>query len=192
MVCLIPRGKVATYGEVARAAGYPAGARQVAWALKHADLRFPWHRVIGDKGRVLLRGENGMEQVQRLEVEGVEVRGTNVDLKRFGHFQPASAAACNLDAIPAAKRRRYRRLLEAVRDAMRSHRRLRDGLALDLDTGMLPFAQVAEWLQMERLCCPFLTIDLRSEPGDSVWHLRLRGPAGTAKAIQAALAPTAD
>ncbi|MFN7543341.1 MAG: MGMT family protein [Acidobacteriota bacterium] len=80
----IPRGRVMTYGQVAEQAGYPRGARQVAWALRAFDAGLPWHRVIGQGGKVLLRGAKGVEQILRLEAEGVEVRGHRVDLKRFG------------------------------------------------------------------------------------------------------------
>jgi len=62
----IPRGKVATYGEVARAAGYPGAARQVVWALRAAK-GLPWHRVVGARGRILLPGEAGLEQRLRLQ-----------------------------------------------------------------------------------------------------------------------------
>ncbi len=80
----IPKGRVATYGQVALAAGFPRGARQVAWALKAFDPFLPWHRVVGSGGKVLLRGANGVEQIQRLEAEGVLVRGNRIDLARFG------------------------------------------------------------------------------------------------------------
>lgn len=81
----VPKGKVTTYGDVAIAAGFPTGSRQVAWALKGAGPLLPWHRVIGKGGKILLRGVNGVEQVQRLEAEGVAVRGTQVDLRVYGH-----------------------------------------------------------------------------------------------------------
>lgn len=81
----IPKGRVSTYGEVAIAAGFPRGARQVAWALKTFDPTLPWHRVVGQGGKVLLRGAGGVDQVLRLEAEGVVVAGTRIDLKRFGH-----------------------------------------------------------------------------------------------------------
>lgn len=80
----VPKGRVTTYGDVAVAAGYPTGSRQVAWALKGAGPMLPWHRVIGKGGKILLRGGSGVEQVQRLEAEGVVVHGARVDLKRFG------------------------------------------------------------------------------------------------------------
>ncbi len=85
----IPKGKVATYGQVAEAAGFPRGSRQVAWSLKTFDPTLPWQRVIGKvtakRGKILLRGMNGAEQAQRLESEGVRVEGIYVDLLRFGH-----------------------------------------------------------------------------------------------------------
>jgi methylated-DNA-protein-cysteine methyltransferase-like protein len=73
----IPRGKVATYGQVAKAAGFPGAARQVVWALRSAR-GIPWHRVIGAGGKILLPGEAGMEQRIRLENEGVRFRGGRI------------------------------------------------------------------------------------------------------------------
>ena len=58
----IPKGKVATYGDVAAASGYPGAARQVVWALRSGGKAVPWHRVLGAKGKIRLTGENGFEQ----------------------------------------------------------------------------------------------------------------------------------
>lgn len=84
----IPFGKVATYGAVAEWAGFPRGSRQAAWALKQFEPGLPWHRVIGKAGsqwgKVLLRGANGVEQVMRLEAEGVQVQGTRISLELYG------------------------------------------------------------------------------------------------------------
>lgn len=81
----VPRGRVTTYGDVARAAGYPTCSRQAAWCLKKFDPALPWHRVIGKGGKILLRGPNGVEQAQRLEAEGVAVNGTRIDLRQYGY-----------------------------------------------------------------------------------------------------------
>ncbi|MEK7314685.1 MAG: methylated-DNA--[protein]-cysteine S-methyltransferase [Candidatus Eisenbacteria bacterium] len=73
----IPRGRVATYGDVARLAGMPRQPRLVGYAL-HATpegIRLPWHRVVNAQGRISLgRGVAGGELPQRfrLEREGVE------------------------------------------------------------------------------------------------------------------------
>jgi methylated-DNA-protein-cysteine methyltransferase-like protein len=76
----IPKGKVATYGSVARAAGYPGAARQVAWTLHSSGGKLPWHRVVGAGGRVSLPGQPGLEQRLRLKSEGVPFRGDRVNL----------------------------------------------------------------------------------------------------------------
>jgi methylated-DNA-protein-cysteine methyltransferase related protein len=76
----IPRGKVSTYGAVARAAGFPGAARQVARAL-HSSVGLPWQRVLGSGGQIKLRGDSAMEQRFRLEAEGVRFRGKKVDMK---------------------------------------------------------------------------------------------------------------
>jgi methylated-DNA-protein-cysteine methyltransferase-like protein len=88
MVNRIPRGKVATYGQVAEAAGFPAAARAVASALRQASGAIPWHRVLGSGGRIRLRGEAGLEQRLRLEAEGVRFRGAAVDMKRCAYRFP--------------------------------------------------------------------------------------------------------
>jgi len=78
----IPKGKVATYGAVAKAAGFPGAARQVAWALRGTDGKLPWHRVLGAGGKILLPRSAGLEQRARLESEGVAFRGASVWMQR--------------------------------------------------------------------------------------------------------------
>jgi len=77
----IPRGKVATYGGVARAAGYPGAARQVVGILR-SFVGLPWQRVLGAGGEIKLRGDCAVEQRLRLEAEGVTFRGRRVDMKK--------------------------------------------------------------------------------------------------------------
>jgi methylated-DNA-protein-cysteine methyltransferase-like protein len=85
----IPRGKVSTYGAIARAAGYPGAARQVVRAL-HSSVGLPWHRVLGAGGEIKLRGDSAIEQRLRLEGEGVAFRGRKVDMARH-EFRFAAA-----------------------------------------------------------------------------------------------------
>lgn len=81
----IPRGRVATYGSVAEAAGFPGRARQVAWALRESGGNgLCWHRVVGAGGRILLGGHAGAEQKIRLQAEGVPFRGNRVWIERCG------------------------------------------------------------------------------------------------------------
>ena len=72
----IPRGEVAGYGEVARRAGLPGRARQVARVLAESgEPGLPWHRVLRSDGRIAFpEGSRGWrEQARRLRAEGVEV-----------------------------------------------------------------------------------------------------------------------
>ncbi len=93
----IPRGRVATYGQVARLASLSGQARKVGYALHalEAESRLPWQRVINARGEVSRRSLPGWEQVQRqlLEREGVDF-GANgrVDLARHG-WRPRSLPA---------------------------------------------------------------------------------------------------
>jgi methylated-DNA-protein-cysteine methyltransferase-like protein len=85
----IPRGKVATYGQVAAAAGYPLYHRQVVQVLNKAGNTLPWQRVVGAGGAIKLRYEAGFDQRTRLELEGVRFRGKRVDMVEHQHrFRP--------------------------------------------------------------------------------------------------------
>ena len=76
----IPRGKVATYGQVAAAAGYPLYHRHVAQLLSRCGHTLPWQRVVGSGGAIKLKYEAALEQRTRLEMEGVRFRGKRVDM----------------------------------------------------------------------------------------------------------------
>jgi len=95
MVRRIPKGRVATYGQIAWIVGIPRQARQIGYAL--AALRdhypVPWHRVVNSKGEISQRSEPGFEERQRilLEREGVafDVKG-RISLSRF-RWRPKDA-----------------------------------------------------------------------------------------------------
>ena len=87
LILKIPRGKVATYGQLAELAGKPACSRQVGFILRtvvDAD-RVPWQRVIGSSGRISFPRRNIRRKLQRklLEAEGVVFTGERVDLERY-------------------------------------------------------------------------------------------------------------
>jgi methylated-DNA-protein-cysteine methyltransferase-like protein len=77
VIASIPKGRVATYGGVARAAGYPGRARLTAYALRTAapDLHLPWYRVLGAGGRIVFPKESRQHRTQArlLRSEGVPV-----------------------------------------------------------------------------------------------------------------------
>lgn len=78
----IPRGKVATYSQVAAAAGYPLYHRLVAKLLRNSGGWLPWQRVVGAGGEIKLKREAALEQRMRLEQEGVKFRGRRIDMER--------------------------------------------------------------------------------------------------------------
>jgi methylated-DNA-protein-cysteine methyltransferase related protein len=79
----IPKGRVATYGQIAELSGLPRQARQVGYAL-HAlpeKTTVPWHRVVNAQGKISLRDDSdgaGSTQRKRLEREGVRFSGSGV------------------------------------------------------------------------------------------------------------------
>jgi methylated-DNA-protein-cysteine methyltransferase-like protein len=83
----IPRGKVATYGQIAAIAGNHRAARQVAWLLHSSteNDNLPWHRVINGKGKISLEPGHGFEkQKQLLQNEGIRFdKNQRIDLKHF-------------------------------------------------------------------------------------------------------------
>jgi methylated-DNA-protein-cysteine methyltransferase-like protein len=69
----IPKGRVATYGQIARLAGLPGQARLIGYAM-HAlptGSSVPWQRVVNAKGEISIPGENGTRQRRLLEREGI-------------------------------------------------------------------------------------------------------------------------
>lgn len=86
MVRRIPRGRVATYGQVAAHAGFPSQPRLAGYAMHAlpAGSDVPWHRVLAAGGRIALPEHDGHGALQRalLETEGVPFRGKRVELER--------------------------------------------------------------------------------------------------------------
>jgi methylated-DNA-protein-cysteine methyltransferase-like protein len=96
-VSRIPRGRVATYGQVAQLARIPGQARQVGYALSalSGDSSIPWHRVINARGEVSRRSNPTFEAIQRqlLEREGVAFDAdSRVPLSRF-RWRPRNAGS---------------------------------------------------------------------------------------------------
>ncbi len=78
----IPRGRVVTYGQLARALKLPGGARTAGRAMSAcpSGRGIPWHRVVGAQGRILIREPHASLQRKLLESEGTKFAGWRVDL----------------------------------------------------------------------------------------------------------------
>jgi methylated-DNA-protein-cysteine methyltransferase related protein len=91
LVQRIPRGRVLTYGALARALGLPGGARTAgrAMASTPSGKGIPWHRVVGERGKILIRGPHAMLQKKLLESEGVKLIESRVQLNLHAWKPPA-------------------------------------------------------------------------------------------------------
>ena len=85
IIKLIPSGRVMTYGQIAAIAGNPWGARQVSRILHTMSKKYqlPWHRIINVKGEISLKGEGGLNQIEKLFEEGIEVVNNKIDLNVY-------------------------------------------------------------------------------------------------------------
>jgi len=86
IVAAIPRGCVATYGDIALLAGSPRAARQVGGVLSRLPegTTLPWHRVVNRHGSLSLQGDSMLRQRDALEAEGVCVSDQgSLDLEKY-------------------------------------------------------------------------------------------------------------
>lgn len=86
VICSIPKGRVATYGQIAEAAGCLRGHRLVARFLSSMELSdIPWQRVVGADGGLKTPGRLATKQRLLLKREGVRLEGKRIDLGTYGH-----------------------------------------------------------------------------------------------------------
>lgn len=90
----VPKGCVASYGQIAYEAGLPGRARLVGRVLGECtDLKLPWHRILNAAGKVSLpkSSPSHTEQKRRLRGEGVVLTAAGVNMRRF-QWQPRHAS----------------------------------------------------------------------------------------------------
>jgi methylated-DNA-protein-cysteine methyltransferase-like protein len=95
LVKKIPRGRVTTYGEIAKKLGVRGGARVVGYAMAGCPNRqgIPWHRVIGACGKLLIAEPHRSLQRKLLESEGVKLGERRIDMKTYAWGAEKHAAA---------------------------------------------------------------------------------------------------
>jgi methylated-DNA-protein-cysteine methyltransferase related protein len=101
----IPRGRVLTYGALAKALRLPGGARTAgrAMAATPSGKGIPWHRVLGARGKLLIREPYASLQRKLLESEGIKLLESRVDLKTYLWKSPKKL---KLPLIQKPKRKR--------------------------------------------------------------------------------------
>jgi len=95
LVKQIPRGRVLSYGALAKALRLPGGARSAgrAMAATPSGKGIPWHRVVGERGKILIREPYASLQKKLLESEGVKVIESRVDLNSHLWKPPKTSMA---------------------------------------------------------------------------------------------------
>jgi methylated-DNA-protein-cysteine methyltransferase-like protein len=95
LVKQIPRGRVLSYGAVAKALRLPGGARSAgrAMAACPAGKGIPWHRVLGANGKLLIREPYASLQRKLLESEGVRIIESRLNMKKYAWAPPRKTTA---------------------------------------------------------------------------------------------------
>lgn len=87
-IAKVPKGKVATYKQIAALSGKPQGSRGVAWILHSCSTTYklPWHRILNAQGHISFKrnSHNFRQQKKKLEAEGIYLDPAgHLDLKKF-------------------------------------------------------------------------------------------------------------
>jgi hypothetical protein len=100
-------------------------------------------------------------------------------------YASSAPFACNLKAFTPDQRARHHQLIVRVTSAVTEVQELKDGYSLRVNTAQAPLVDVAEWVDLERRCCPFFDfqMDVHGEDG-SLW-LSLKGRDGVKDFIRA-------
>jgi hypothetical protein len=94
-----------------------------------------------------------------------------------------SVLTCNINGVPLQERARYGQLVEVLRHAIQKRRELPDGYAFQMNTKQIGTDQLAEWIELERKCCPFFEFEIHWTPQNGDVWLHLSGPEGVKEFI---------
>ena len=93
--------------------------------------------------------------------------------------------ACNLRAFQPEQRQRWRVLLDKLYAGATQSRELPDGYTFLVVTKQMPLGEVAEWIELERRCCPFFDFEVAVHGEDGAVWLSLKGRPGVKQFIEA-------
>jgi methylated-DNA-protein-cysteine methyltransferase related protein len=105
LVKQIPRGRVITYGGLAKALRLPGGARSAGRAMGATPQGqgIPWHRVVGERGRILISGPHAMLQKKLLEGEGLSVVESRAQIAGHEWKPPSKRRSTPQKATPKTR-----------------------------------------------------------------------------------------
>jgi hypothetical protein len=93
--------------------------------------------------------------------------------------------ACRMDALDSNQRERHRDLLRELAGVVTNVEELADGIAVRFPARPYVFLRLAEWMELERACCPFLEFGLVFENRLPTMRLDVRGPEGVKEFLRA-------
>ena len=96
----------------------------------------------------------------------------------MGQSNHQPVVTCNMKAISSSKRPLYDVLLKKLKALVKQQRELKDGYAWKLDGNGISLPEAAEWVALERWCCPFLTLQLEAVGNELNYWVKLTGPDG--------------
>ena len=125
LVKRIPRGRVTTYGAVARALRLPGGARAVGYAMAACPngRGIPWHRVIGAGGRTRMPEPHASLQRKLLASEGVAVDGAKINMKLYGWAPKKQRSASHDSKRKSQRKPKHKPQRNSARRSKRSRAR---------------------------------------------------------------------
>ena len=96
----------------------------------------------------------------------------------------AETFACDLKALTPEQRKEHQKLSKELASAVSGLRELPDGYTLQIDSTKLPLVGIAQWITLERRCCPFLRFRIDVETANDTMSLSLQGAPGVKKFIE--------
>ena len=96
----------------------------------------------------------------------------------------AETFACNMKALTPEQRKEHQKLSKELDSAVTGLHELPDGYALQINSAKLPLVGIAQWITLERRCCPFLRFRIDVETTDETVSLSLQGAPGVKKFIE--------
>ena len=104
-----------------------------------------------------------------------------------GEFNMVQPVSCDLSALSETQRRRHGELTSFMLNEHSNTEELEDGYRIEFPNNAHAFSMISEWVVLERLCCPFLSISLETDQDKSPIRVTIIGPSGTKQLLKAVI-----
>src|SRR2546428_11400060 len=104
-----------------------------------------------------------------------------------GEFNMVQPVSCDLSALSETQRRRHGELTSFMLNEHSNAEELEDGYRIEFPNSAHAFSVISEWVVLERLCCPFLSISLETDQDNNPIRVTIIGPSGTKQLLKAVI-----